>query len=393
MLFLPLSPEALSAFYRLHYFCGCFLTGFETALIVNLFTEKTTVLHVTVAYAVTLTIPVLLQNDFIHIPFGIFRLVIVIACAMQLYFFWKLPGKTWPRYVAKSDGLICPKSFFTGVYFLEGLTVLMTFFALAIAETVSHGLFVLFISSMVYWSFVYYLWNRRNDLILRCVSVLIGLAAIGFVLAIVSLYYPPLLLLSCALLGAGYSAFIIQLLYGVIMAKLYPSRYIAPGFIGLCFIAILIHSGLLKILRNNLPLMYTIYLVIAVVLVVLFYMLMPYLTFFFRGRSLREIFGPPQPDESAGTEETKPAIKPPPLVNDTMRRLTNTAFEPLTSREYDVAELIVLGVRQQIIAEKLNIQTSTVKFHRNNIYSKFGVNSRDELLRRIEQVNQMSNEK
>jgi DNA-binding NarL/FixJ family response regulator len=409
MLFLPFSPEALSMFYRLHYFCGCFLIGFETALIVNLFTEKTAVLHTTVAYAATLTIPALLQNDFFHIPFWIFRLVIVISCAMQLYFFCKLPGKSWPRYTVKSDGLICPKNFFTGVYFLEGLTALMTFFALTIAETITHGLFILFISSIVYWLAVYYLWKHHSISPIRCVSILIVLAAIGFVLAIVSLYYPSLSPLACALLGAGYSALIIQPLYGVLMAKRYPSRYIAPGFIGLCFIAILIHTVLLEILRDRPALMYMVYLVIALVITVLFFVLMPYLLYNFRSRTLKDIIGvvAEETEEEAAelenapvkratgqraallvkTETVKPVVnEDEPLHDKRMKILMTHALSPLTNREYQLADCIMRGLRRSEIAQEMGIEPESITKCSNRIYNKFAIHRRQDLYRQTKKL-------
>lgn len=55
-------------------------------------------------------------------------------------------------------------------------------------------------------------------------------------------------------------------------------------------------------------------------------------------------------------------------------------LEPLTSREQEVLATILSGMSNREIADALNITESTVKTHVRNIYSKYGVHSRAELL-------------
>ena len=52
--------------------------------------------------------------------------------------------------------------------------------------------------------------------------------------------------------------------------------------------------------------------------------------------------------------------------------------EVLTNREKEVLSLMVLGCSNLIIAEKLVIEISTVKYHISKILSKLGVNNRTE---------------
>jgi LuxR family maltose regulon positive regulatory protein len=56
-------------------------------------------------------------------------------------------------------------------------------------------------------------------------------------------------------------------------------------------------------------------------------------------------------------------------------------IEPLTEREREVLRLLVAGLSNAAIAEKLVITVGTVKRHINSIYGKLGVNSRPQAIR------------
>jgi DNA-binding CsgD family transcriptional regulator len=55
-------------------------------------------------------------------------------------------------------------------------------------------------------------------------------------------------------------------------------------------------------------------------------------------------------------------------------------FEPLTAREQEVLNLILTGKSNRQIAESLNISESTVKTHARNIFAKYNISSRAELI-------------
>ncbi|MCR4711807.1 MAG: LuxR C-terminal-related transcriptional regulator [Clostridia bacterium] len=69
----------------------------------------------------------------------------------------------------------------------------------------------------------------------------------------------------------------------------------------------------------------------------------------------------------------------------------NPDFKPqyirhgLTLREIDVIALLAAGLSNQEISDRLVISLSTVKTHVKNIFSKYGVNSRTELLRQLQE--------
>ena len=59
------------------------------------------------------------------------------------------------------------------------------------------------------------------------------------------------------------------------------------------------------------------------------------------------------------------------------------ALEPLTSREQEVLQELLLGKSNREIAAALYITENTVKTHAKNIYSKYDVHSRAELISTI----------
>jgi DNA-binding NarL/FixJ family response regulator len=63
--------------------------------------------------------------------------------------------------------------------------------------------------------------------------------------------------------------------------------------------------------------------------------------------------------------------------------LEQLAPRPLTSREGEVASLVVQGMKNQAIAERLVLSVRTVEAHLANAYAKLGISSRAELARAL----------
>jgi two-component system nitrate/nitrite response regulator NarL len=71
------------------------------------------------------------------------------------------------------------------------------------------------------------------------------------------------------------------------------------------------------------------------------------------------------------------------IVANTRQEKKNSCLELLHSlpeRQYQVAELMLLGLSQKVIAQQLGIQISTVKTHASSIYARFGVEMRGGLM-------------
>ncbi|MEM7676939.1 MAG: LuxR C-terminal-related transcriptional regulator, partial [Myxococcota bacterium] len=62
-------------------------------------------------------------------------------------------------------------------------------------------------------------------------------------------------------------------------------------------------------------------------------------------------------------------------------------IEPLSSREYEVAELLVSGLSNKEIADQLFVSVNTVKTHVARVYNKLGVKSRAQAIVRCQQLN------
>ena len=60
-----------------------------------------------------------------------------------------------------------------------------------------------------------------------------------------------------------------------------------------------------------------------------------------------------------------------------------TQLNKLSNREREVAELLLQGKSNKLIASSLGISVRTVEFHLKNIYAKFQVSSRIELILKL----------
>lgn len=354
-LFLPFKSDIISLILYIQVFCCCFMITFESGIIANLFTEKTAIIHLALAYAIANVLVAIIQNDFITIPFIIFKIFMVVACGLQLLFYFKLPSKIWPQYIKKSDKFIYPKSLFRYIYLIVLLTCFLMLFATSVAETVNHGIFVLYISMAIFGLIFYILWKRFNIRITSYVSFLIGLSAIGFVLAILSHYVSSLSLIACIFLGAGGMGLCLQPIIYLLIIKIFPSKYIIPCCLFIAMMTVLVHSILLDLLRNDIIILILIYLLITIVLAVVFLLISPYLNFNF----------------DSGDKIKKDS--------NWKKNLQAHSKSKLIESELSIAELILRGYKNDEIANETLYTLNTVKTHRKSLYSKLDIHTTKEL--------------
>ena len=393
-LYFPLSSDVLVFVLYLQFLCCCFMIGFETAIIIGLFNEKSAILHATAAYGIVNLFVALLHNDFLKLPFPIFRFFSVFALILMLIFFFYLPARSWPRNIKKTDGFVAPKKMFAGVLLWVVLACFITLFGNTVAEQVTHGVFVFYLSSSIFGFIVFVLWNFFNISPFRSIYILIALGVMGLVLAIASNYLPSLSFITCVLLGAGYIPLWFIPFFGfVLISKHYPSRLVAPGIVGTAFFAILIHTSLLEVLRNNVTILYITYLVIAVAMVLLYFMLEPYLLHSYKNRSLIENSNIPVDKQLNDIDEQTTERTDSNQQSDKLSsNLQASTLEDLSYQELRIAELSLQGYSYTEISKALGIKPNTVNWYMKGIYSKLQIHSKAELFQLAYNQRTSSNE-
>jgi DNA-binding CsgD family transcriptional regulator len=393
-LYLPLSRGAIAAFFLIQLFCCCVMIGFETALIVGLFSEGTALKHLLAAYGIAFIPAALMQADFFAVPYRVFQHFNVAALVLQILFYCKLPARVWPRYAKKGSGLSCPKPLFAGLLALCFLGNIVFSFGISAAEGVQHGVFAFYSSFAVFAIGGYALLRRFGFSPLRYASISVLVSVAGFIIAIVALYVPALALPACLLLGPGTTACILIPYYGVVMTKRYPSRFISPLMIGISFaVSTLLLAWLIEAFRATTTLLYTIYLAIAVAMAALYLFLEPYLLYSFRGRPLvsdEEIEGiarePSSPVEAAGPQPDPAQAEP--ALTDRQRNLIAGAFDKLTLKELAIAELLMQGFKYEVICARLHISKNTAYWYRRQLFDKLQISSLQELFALAEKSGQ-----
>lgn len=360
-LFLPVSPETQTLLFYIHYFFCIFMIGFETALMVNLFSERSTILHLTLLYPFAEFLVAILQNEWFPIPFSVFHIFSILALIGMLVFFFWLPGGQWPLLARKKDGFARPKKFFSKIYLMLFLGGLLTLFGNSLAETVPHGVSLYYLSAAAMALVLFFLWRHKSIHPLTCCPYLVGLSSLGFLLVPLSGYFPAIGSLICVLAAAGMVMLSLYALVGIAIMNRYPSRTVTPIIIFLAFLTVLIHALLLEAFRDALGLLSVLYFSIAVAVALLYFVLQPHLLYAFHTHPKEEV-EPQAPAPSAAA-----------------KALEENSFDRLSPQELRLAELILQGYTNSEIADAMYLTIGTVKGYRKNLYSKLQIHSKREL--------------
>jgi DNA-binding CsgD family transcriptional regulator len=380
-LYLPFPSLPLTLLFLVQLLCCCVMIGFETALIIGLFSDRCTVKYLFAAYGLIFFIAAFMQNQFFEVSYGAFKIFNVIALVMQLAFYCKLPAGVWPEYVRKGTALVCPRRLFAGLFALCFLGTIMFSFGISVAEGVEHGVFVFYMSFSAFAVGGYGILRRFRLSPLRIVFFSIVASVAGFIFAIMSLYVSALALSACILLGLSCVPCFLAAYYGLVMTKRYPSRFICPVIIGISLVtSVVILGALIEVFRNNTSLLYTVYLAIAVTLAVLYLAVEPYLLYSFRGRRLISEEGIVEIAGQGESETGKTALSPaePSLIN--LSLTAAPAFDKLSARELAIAEMMMQGFRYADICKRLNIKKTTAYWYRNQLFDKLQVRSVREMI-------------
>lgn len=374
-LFLPLPEDVLRLLIYVQIFSCCLMIGFETFIMVNYFSEESNIKHLTVAYGVAVAMISFLQNEFLPISFPTFRYIMLAAIVLLFIFFLRMPtGKeVQPHYVRKNDGLTAPKTVMFGGCVLVFVAALMGVSGPAIAGEVRHGVFITYLVDALSSFAVYLLYKKTKLHPFRLIPILVGLGGLGFLMMFVSTYVPAMAYVGCALLGFGMVSCQILPLYGAVMMKSYPSKYISPIIIGLALVAVLVQGSMVEIFRTAPTMLYLVYAVIMAVLVFVYTQIEPFFLFTLRRHIADDTIAAAEKKAAgAPAAQTAPCLE---IPDGDMEDILSV----LTEKEKEVVELICLGHTNADIAKLLFISEQTVKTHTKKIYPKIGVHSRLEL--------------
>lgn len=414
-LFLPLSPEALTMLVYLHVFFCCFMIGFESYIIINLFAEETVITHLTIAYAAATLLVSIVQNDVVPVSFPVFRVLCVIMLFMMLWFFFHLPAnrEAYPVYVTRNDDMVRPRKLFGGIYVLIFVACIMMLAGPAAAANVPNGVSISYFADAVAAVLLYMLYKKCNIHPIRTVSLFIGFSVVGFLFMFLTEYQPSLAYPACILMGFGFMPCQLLPMYGFILMKQYPSRYITSSIMILAVITVVIQSGLVELFRSVPNMLHLAYMAITVILAMIYLQLAPYLLYTMK-KHIPLCEKTPDGQIISVLRDERPAASIKAYVSETERADTNqleaTAVieeaaqsvmedkaEPpaaeeahtettpshtelllsrLTRREREVLDLISCGYSNGDIAKALYISEHTVKDHTKNIYRKLEVHSR-----------------
>ena len=363
-LFLPLPASALTMLLYLQTFCCCFMISFETFIIAHLFTERSAIVHLTLGYSVSLVVIAVVQNDLYPVSFPVFRDLTLVMLVMLLVFFFRLPASrdSCPELAGKKHGLRVPKTLFAGIFLYSFVADMMMLAGPASVAEVPNGVFLTYLADAVGAVILYLIYRKGNIHPLSAVSVFMALSVVGFLMLFASEYVPWFAHPACVLIGFGFLPCQMMGLYGLMMMKSYPSRYIVPGIMGMALVTVLVHSALVEALRTMPNMLYLAYLAITVVSVLIYWHLSPYLVYAFQKKVAAE---------SSVEEGCVVEISVSEAVIAADPRLSQ-----LTARELEVLELIGGGYSNRDIADILVISQHTVNDYTKKIYRKLEVHSR-----------------
>ena len=398
-LFLPLAPEHLTLLVYVHVFFCCFMIGFETFIVINLFSEETVVMYLTLTYSAALFIIAIIQNDIIPVSFSVFRVLCIIMLIMMLYFFFHLPTSrtSYPIYSTKNDNIVRPRKLLCGIYVLVFVACIIMLAGSASVAHVPNGVSIAYFADAFATLLLFVLYKKANIHPIRSVSLFIGFSVIGFLFLYLSVYQPALASLACVLIGLGFIPCQLLPMYGFILMKQYPSRYIAPTIMILTVITVLIQSTIVELFRSAPNMLHLVYMTLTVVLAMIYLQLTPYLLYTMQKHislcektsdgSVIPIITKKEIPSVAEAVTESPSSKNSP---NTAQVKTDERLASLTKREREVLDLIGYGYSNGDIARLLFISEHTVKDHTKSLYRKLNVHSRHaaaQIINRSEQIN------
>ena len=219
---------------------------------------------------------------------------------------------------------------------------------------------------------LYILYKKAGIHPLHTISLFIALSVIGYLFMFTAEYIPALALPACALIGLGMIPCQLLPLYGVVLMKTYPSRYIPACIIGISLVTVLIQSTLVEAFRFAPNMLHLAYLFIMVILAFIYLQLEPFLIYAIK----RKIPGREEKISEPVVAEVNTVADTDTITDSSKPPLTHAGLALLTNREREVLDLIGCGYSNKAIAKVLVISEHTVNDYTKKIYQKLDVHSR-----------------
>ena len=368
---IPFSSVITATFYYIVIFCCVFSIGGIASIATTLFTVDTTWRDAIVGNVVGGIGIAILQNDFIRFDFIIFMFCSIVMIFALLFFLLKLPAKIEITFAKKSSNYKRPIIPLIGNFIFIIFPTTLLLMATSIAETIKHGVSIMYLSASVMAIFLNIIKVKLRTNSIKAFAIFFMLTPLGFVFTILSTLKnqsSSLGILACIFFGFSIVIANMWFFFSTSAFEIYPSRFIAAIGTGIGLVLALVHSVILESFRENLSILYYVYLVISIFLMILFYILEPYFIYSWKKTIEDKKISHNKKQSSIYTEEKKENAK-----------IELLGMEKLSVQEENLAKLILQGYSESEIAKEMNITLNTQKSYRKNLYTKLNIHSRREL--------------
>lgn len=344
-LLLPLTSSLFQILYYINIFNCVFFISINTSLIINYYSLKTCLKDVILCSIVSGILITICQNQIIPLSFTQFNYISIICLSLICFAFFKLPLNYNLKLINKNDHIKTPsRKIIIGIIIINLIAALNTLFTASISATVKNGVSISYIGLLISAIGFIYLYKKKNVSPLKIATLYFAMTSFGFL--VYTIPVNNIIYVSLLLQGCGYFVLLIVPYFMANLFENYPAKWIAPITILIALIAVFISSGLLEFLRDNPLLLYSIYSFISISITIIYLLTEKSLEFTYLNKKYK--------------------------------------YEKLTSREKEVANLLIEGYSATEISKLLYISIYTAKDHIKNVYKKYNVNSK---IKFIEKVN------
>lgn len=362
LMLLPFSSAVITVLFYIEAFICTFSIGTMVSVAANQFTVETTWRDGVLAAVFGGVLIALLQNEFFKVSFTVFTIFSVFLIALNTLFYYLIPAKTETEYVSKKNKVTMPKILFFGLWAVNVFSTLLLCLASSYAESVPHGISVLYLSAAVMTVLLHFVRKRFGGKSLRIYGIFFALSIFGFVLAYLSMSVPALRYVALVLLAFNVVLAVLWIFFAAAAFRIYPTRFIGVIGAGMGLVLAAFHSGLQEVLRDNIPLLYGIYAALSVALLIVYFILEPYFTYAWNKRNA-PVPEPEKPISEPSQKQEQPAHP----------------FDCLSEQERILAALIMDGYTESSAAKAMNITLNTEKGYRKSLYFKLDIHSKREL--------------